>query len=278
IGLELAQAWKREIQPQAARRNSRQTNPAEYQGSYTKPLRDKLPTRVAPQDLWFPPDDLLFSLVDLYFTRFNVLLPLLHRPTFESQLTQKLHWRDPSFAAVVLLVCANGSRFSDDTRVMPYYADDIPEEAREFDAGILFYRQVDVCSIGVFPVDVLFEHQIIVLGAMYVTIGNPSAVLVATGVSLRLGMQRGIHRNTWQGEVNTHHKALNDEMWRRVFWCSYVLDVLFSTFYGRPTSVLSDQYDLAPPTPVEGEDPQVVNGFKHFTKLCEVLTEITRTM
>jgi hypothetical protein len=96
--------------------------------------------------------------------------------------------------------------------------------------------QVDVCSVGVFPVDVLFEHQIITLGAMYLTIGNPSAVLgkfggtclerlplaninlVATGVSLRLGMQRGIHRNAWQGEVNTHNKALTDEMWRRVFW------------------------------------------------------------
>ncbi|CAE6439464.1 unnamed protein product [Rhizoctonia solani] len=33
IGLELAHAWKKEIQPQAARRNSRQVNPAEYQGS-----------------------------------------------------------------------------------------------------------------------------------------------------------------------------------------------------------------------------------------------------
>ncbi|CAE6419539.1 unnamed protein product [Rhizoctonia solani] len=218
IGLELAHAWKKEAQPQAARRNSRQMNPAEYQGSYTKPMRDKLATRVAPQDLWFPPDDLLASLVDLYFTRFNVILPLLHRPTFESQLAQKLHWRDPSFAAVVLLVCANGSRFSDDTRVMPYYAEDIPPEMREFDAGILFYRQVDVCSMGVFPVDILFEHQIMTLGAMYLTIGNPSAVLITTGVSLRLGMQRGIHRNAWQGEVNTHNKTLNDEMWRRVFW------------------------------------------------------------
>ncbi|KAF8605200.1 hypothetical protein BDV93DRAFT_76481 [Ceratobasidium sp. AG-I] len=253
IGLELAHAWKREIQPQNARRNSRQTNPAEYHGSYTKPLRDKLPTRVAPQDLWFPPEDLLYSLVDLYFKRFNILLPLLHRPTFEAQLAEKLHWRDPSFAAVVLLVCANGSRFSDDTRVMPFYDDDIPLDEREFDAGILFYRQVDVCSVGVFPVDVLFEHQIIVLGAMYVTIGNPSA-------------------------VNTHQKALNDEMWRRVFWSSYVLDVLFSTFYGRPTSVLSDQYDLAPPMPMEGEDPMAVNGFRQFTKFCEILTEITRTM
>ncbi|CAE6471890.1 unnamed protein product [Rhizoctonia solani] len=298
IGLELAHAWKKEVQPQAARRNSRQVNPAEYQGSYTKPMRDKLATRVAPQDvsachksgrsiahqaansgqLWFPPDDLLASLVDLYFTRFNVILPLLHRPTFEAQLAQKLHWRDPSFAAVVLLVCANGSRFSDDTRVMPYYAEDIPPEMREFDAGILFYRQVDVCSMGVFPVDVLFEHQIMTLGAMYLTIGNPSAVLVTTGVSLRLGMQRGIHRNAWQGEVNTHNKTLNDEMWRRVFWCSYVLDVLFSTFYGRPTSVLTDQYDLPPPVPMEGEDFLAVTGFRHFTKLCETLTEITRTM
>ena len=42
---------------------------------------------------------------------------------------------------------------------------------------MLYAGQVDVCSVGVFPVDVLFEHQIIVLGAMYVTIGNPSAVL-----------------------------------------------------------------------------------------------------
>ncbi|CAE7232211.1 unnamed protein product [Rhizoctonia solani] len=278
IGLELAHAWKKEAQPQAARRSSRQVNPAEYQGSYTKPMRDKLATRVAPQDLWFPPDDLLASLVDLYFTRFNVILPLLHRPTFEAQLAQKLHWRDSSFAAVVLLVCANGSRFSDDTRVMPYYAEDIPPEMREFDAGILFYRQVDVCSMGVFPVDVLFEHQIMTLGAMYLTIGNPSAVLVTTGVSLRLGMQRGIHRNAWQGEVNTHNKTLNDEMWRRVFWCSYVLDVLFSTFYGRPTSVLTDQYDLPPPVPMEGEDYLAVTGFRHFTKLCEILTEVTRTM
>ncbi|CAE6428394.1 unnamed protein product [Rhizoctonia solani] len=278
IGLELAHAWRKEIQPQTARRNSRQVNPAEYQGSYTKPMRDKLATRVAPQDLWFPPDDLLASLVDLYFTRFNVILPLLHRPTFEVQLAQKLHWKDPSFAAVVLLVCANGSRFSDDTRVMPYYSEDIPPDMREFDAGILFYRQVDVCSMGVFPVDVLFEHQIMTLGAMYLTIGNPSAVLVATGVSLRLGMQRGIHRNAWQGEVNTHNKILNDEMWRRVFWCSYVLDVLFSTFYGRPTSVLTDQYDLPPPVPMEGEDHLVVAGFRHFTKLCEILTEVTRTM
>ncbi|KAG8762925.1 hypothetical protein FRC11_007070, partial [Ceratobasidium sp. 423] len=255
IGLELAHAWKKEVQPQAARRNSRQVNPAEYQGSYTKPMRDKLATRVAPQDLWFPPDDLLASLVDLYFTRFNVILPLLHRPTFEAQLAQKLHWRDPSFAAVVLLVCANGSRFSDDTRVMPYYAEDIPPDMREFDAGILFYRQVDVCSMGVFPVDVLFEHQIMTLGAMYLTIGNPSAVLVTTGVSLRLGMQRGTHRNAWQGEVNTHNKTLNDEMWRRVFW-----------------------YDLPPPVPMEGEDFLAVTGFRHFTKLCEILTEITRTM
>ncbi|ELU41612.1 hypothetical protein AG1IA_04359 [Rhizoctonia solani AG-1 IA] len=29
---------------------------------------------------------------------------------------------------------------------------------------------------------------------------------------------------------------------------------------------------------MEGEDHLVVTGFRHFTKLCEILTEITRTM
>ena len=55
----------------------------------------------------------------------------------------------------------------------------------EISSGWVMYKtityfgtgQVDVCSMGVFPIDVLFEHQIMTLGAMYLTIGNPSAVL-----------------------------------------------------------------------------------------------------
>jgi hypothetical protein len=64
----------------------------------------------------FPEPDLLSSLVGLYFSRVNIFYPLLHRPTFDRSVAAGLHLRDTDFAAVVLLVCAIASRFSDDPR------------------------------------------------------------------------------------------------------------------------------------------------------------------
>ena len=54
----------------------------------------------------------------------NVYLPIFHRPTFEEELRQCLHLRDPEFGAVVLLVCAIGARLSDDPRVLSEGTDD----------------------------------------------------------------------------------------------------------------------------------------------------------
>ncbi|KAG5646711.1 hypothetical protein DXG03_002393 [Asterophora parasitica] len=65
----------------------------------------------------FPEDDLMTSLVDHYFTKVNLLLPLLHRPSFERSIIEGLHLRHDGFGATVLLVCAVASRFSDDPRV-----------------------------------------------------------------------------------------------------------------------------------------------------------------
>ena len=65
----------------------------------------------------YPEQDLLWSLVSLYFKHTNIFLPLLHRPTFEKSLAAGQHLWDPSFGMTVLLVCANGSRYSDDPRV-----------------------------------------------------------------------------------------------------------------------------------------------------------------
>lgn len=65
----------------------------------------------------FPDDDFLNSLVKLYFANTNIYLPLFHRPTFERDIAEKLHLKDDGFAANLLLVCAIGSRWSDDPRV-----------------------------------------------------------------------------------------------------------------------------------------------------------------
>jgi hypothetical protein len=66
----------------------------------------------------FPEPDLLYALVVLYFTHVNAFYPVLHRPTLQLQLAEGLHRTDPQFGAVMLLVCANGARFSSDPRVI----------------------------------------------------------------------------------------------------------------------------------------------------------------
>jgi hypothetical protein len=66
----------------------------------------------------FPDEDLMMSLVPLYFLNINVFLPLLHRPTFQTAFTASTHLRDDGFAATLLLVCAIGACYSDDPRVL----------------------------------------------------------------------------------------------------------------------------------------------------------------
>lgn len=58
------------------------------------------------------------QLIDFYFNRYNLGIPVLHRPTFENHLRNGLHLEDEGFGGVVLLVCAIGARFSLDKRVL----------------------------------------------------------------------------------------------------------------------------------------------------------------
>jgi Fungal Zn(2)-Cys(6) binuclear cluster domain len=71
-------------------------------------------------DKWppFPPEDLLQTLVNVYFSKVNVVWPLLHRPSFEADLLKERHRRDLGFACVVLAACAVASRYCLDSRVL----------------------------------------------------------------------------------------------------------------------------------------------------------------
>ena len=66
----------------------------------------------------FPPPELMDVLVDLYFRHLNIHHPLLHEPTFRKSIEAGRHLREGGFGATVLLVCANGSRFTRDPRVL----------------------------------------------------------------------------------------------------------------------------------------------------------------
>ena len=93
----------------------------------------------------FPPLDLLKELVNLYFIKFNVFIPLLHRPTFEENINKNLHITNAAFGNVVLLVCAIGSRTSNDERVlMPeeIALNQETEDKKWHSAGWKYFREV----------------------------------------------------------------------------------------------------------------------------------------
>jgi hypothetical protein len=90
----------------------------------------------------FPPQDLLEHLIDVFFRCVNSFLPILHRPTFEASVRDGFHLRDPSVGAVVLLLCAAASRWSDDPRVLPQSLTDAEEQQPWSAAGWEFYFQV----------------------------------------------------------------------------------------------------------------------------------------
>ena len=56
-------------------------------------------------------------LLNTYFEIHNIILPILHRPTFERSLVGNFHEQNESFGAVLLLMCAIACRYSDDPRV-----------------------------------------------------------------------------------------------------------------------------------------------------------------
>lgn len=65
----------------------------------------------------FPDDELMVTLVSLYFSNVNVFIPLLHRPTFLEAINERLYLRDSSCASTLLSVCAVGSLYLTDPGV-----------------------------------------------------------------------------------------------------------------------------------------------------------------
>ena len=104
----------------------------------------------------FPPLDLMNSLVDLYFTFYNHHLPILHRQTFVAAVLADMHFYDSGFGHVVLLVCALGSKVSDDRRVL------LEDNSADtwHSAGWKWFRQVHISEKALFSRTTLYDVQV----------------------------------------------------------------------------------------------------------------------
>lgn len=107
---------------------------------------------LARPQLVFPDEDLLIVLVDLYFEQCNIVFPLLHRPSMKRNIAEGLHYEDDGFATVLLVVCAMGSRLTDDPRVFL-------DPKTPLSAGWKWFSQVQVVRKSLFQSPTLHDVQ-----------------------------------------------------------------------------------------------------------------------
>ncbi|KAK0215758.1 fungal-specific transcription factor domain-containing protein [Armillaria fumosa] len=190
----------------------------------------------------FPDNDLITSLIAIYFETIHPIFPILHRPTFTKDVANGLHLRDEYFGATLLLVLSVASRYSDDPRVLV-------DPSSKLSAGWEFINQAPLFKKAVLSPPSLYELQSPVLGAIY-SLGTsvPRFSWTIVGVGLRAATEIGLHRRKPEG----YNMTVDDELKKRSFWALITLDRLLSLHLGRPVMMQEEDFDLE--LPIECDD------------------------
>ncbi|KAF9010740.1 fungal-specific transcription factor domain-containing protein [Cyathus striatus] len=234
-----------------------------------------------PSPYTFPPPDLIMSLIEAYFAHINPFIPLLHRPTFLRQFAEKQHILDQEFGAIVLLVCALGARYSDDSRVF------IEDSENTLSAGWKWYNQVKLHKETQIERTSLHELQMCAL-AVHFAQGTevPHGIWTQIGTGLRRAQEVGAHRRRKSADGKP---SAEDELWKRAFWVILSFDRLISTFSGRPCGLQEEDFDLD--LPIECDDeywdhdfqqpagkPSSMAFFNCYLSLMDILAYATRVI
>ncbi|KAJ7209377.1 fungal-specific transcription factor domain-containing protein [Mycena haematopus] len=244
---------------------------------------DHLDPKVLPVPLIFPKPDLLRNLVDLFFAKVNVLLLLLHRPSFEKSVAAGLHLVDYEFGSTVLGVCAVAAKYSDDSRVTLEGTD------TRLSSGWKYFCQLQLTRKSLIRSFTLYEAQTLCLCVFYLQgSSSPDGCWTLGGLLVRYSQEAGIHRR------NRYDDRVLNEKWKRVFWFVVCIDALASFLCGRPRATSSDDYDQDYPVECDDEywetsDPgqafkqprektSVVSFFVAYLKLMEIMGMAQKTI
>jgi len=234
----------------------------------------------------FPEPDLMDHLVDLYFSRLNIFLPLLHRPTFEMYLRDGLHFRNHAFASVVLCLCACAARYSDDPRVL------LDGSTAWHSSGWKWFSQVQMLRRSLMGPPLLYDVQMYALACLFLQgCSIPQSCWTLVGVGIRLIQDVGMHRKRTYCNMD----MADAEQWRRAFWVLVVLDRLMSASFGRPCAIQEEDFDVDLPVEIDDEywenehepdqafkqptgKPSILSYFVSLIKLIQILAVALRTI
>ncbi|KAH7921041.1 hypothetical protein BV22DRAFT_1039127 [Leucogyrophana mollusca] len=255
---------------------------------YSKPLPWELAAKTAMNrvEYIFPDENLGLALVELYFAHANILSPILHRPTFDRKIADGAHLRFAPFGAVYLLVCAIGSRFSDDPRI---FLEDT--NFNEHSCGWKFFEQVQNARKTLLGSPCLEDLQVLCLSVIYLHGSSLSqGIWTLVGSGIRLAQDVGAHRR----EVYRSAPGVEAELWKRAFWVLIVFDRLLSVSLGRPCATQDEEFDIDLPAECDDEywehpdptkafqqppnKPSVLSYFVNNLKLSHILAYALRTI
>ncbi|KAI0768787.1 fungal-specific transcription factor domain-containing protein [Trametes elegans] len=190
----------------------------------------------------FPPPDLLQDLMDYYFNALNLYAPILHRPTLEQGIKDGLHLQYQGFGAVLLMVCANGSRWSDDPRIEQYSVPGRP--------GWKWFQQIERARRSLFAAPRLYDLQLYTLMSEYLGgFSSPHSCWSLAGIGIRIALDVGAHRKKTYANMS----KVEGELWKRAFWCLLTLDRVTSFSLGRPCAIHDEDVDVDPCIEVDDE-------------------------
>ncbi|KAJ3759895.1 fungal-specific transcription factor domain-containing protein [Lentinula raphanica] len=200
--------------------------------------------RRPPPPYEFPPDDLMYTLFDLYFTHINPLLLFLHRPSFLRSVAEGLHRTDRYFGGLVLSVCALAARFSNDSRVLE---DNFTSERS---IGWKWIRQIQPIRHDYVETASIYEIQMYLAYINFVgSSTTPEICWILISIGVRLLQDVGVHRKR-----PAHTKpTVESELWTRAFWMLNMYDIFASTMLGRPRSMSQNDFDTDLPIDCDDE-------------------------
>ncbi|KAJ7598696.1 hypothetical protein C8J56DRAFT_881289 [Mycena floridula] len=219
-------------------------------------------------DYRFPPGELMMSLVDLYFRHINLVMPLLHRPTFEKLLARKEHLdRSSKFGTVLSLVLAIGSRWSTDKRVF------LDNDGSLHSSGWKWYLPTRPVLFSIThcytEATSLYDLQAICLWVIF-TSGNfaPHSMWSMLGIGIRSAQAIGAHRKKPSSE---EQDPITSELLKRT-WC-FDIDMPIDCddeYWESPDPELAFKQ---PPN-----EPSKISFFICFIRIADLTASVLRTL
>ncbi|KZT19126.1 hypothetical protein NEOLEDRAFT_1142476 [Neolentinus lepideus HHB14362 ss-1] len=238
-----------------------------------------------PPNYQFPEADLLQHLLTVYFENIHSTSPVLHWPSFRRSVHEGLHMRDHRFGAVVLMVCATASRYSNDPRVL------LEGQASPQTSGWKWFNEVQAARKSLLAPTTLYDLQLYFLFTLFLLASSaPHAAWIAIGHAIRMAQDVGAHRRKFYGDKRT----VKSELWKRAFWVLVVHDRGLSAALGRHYTLSPEDIDTD--FPIECDDeywitadpneafkqppgkPSRIGYFICTLKLNNILCDMLRTL